>query len=110
LVLEHCAVAFGGRRDPPLRILEVGCGSGAVSVALLRSLPRSTTATCLDVDPAAVALTTDNARRFRVHPRLTVLLCAAAEFVGGPFDIVVSNPPCTWVCVQKRCECVSVSV
>lgn len=91
LVVDHCRRSF--ESSQALKVLEVGCGSGAVSIALLRSLDRAT-ATCIDVDPAAVALTQENALRFKVQDRLRVVQCPAAHFRDPTtFDIVVSNPP-----------------
>jgi methylase of polypeptide subunit release factors len=52
-----------GRQLPPPRLLDIGCGSGAISIALLKSIPGAT-ATAIDVDPAAVQLTTENADRW----------------------------------------------
>jgi release factor glutamine methyltransferase len=81
LVVDHCRRSF--ESSQALKVLEVGCGSGAVSIALLRSLDRAT-ATCIDVDPAAVALTQENALRFKVQDRLRVRKSWCARTPPGP--------------------------
>lgn len=57
MVIGHC------RSLPSPRVFEVGCGSGAVSIALLTSLPKATV-TAIDIDPAAVELTNRNAIKY----------------------------------------------
>lgn len=49
-------------RGRPLRILDVGCGSGAIGLALLHNCPRWT-AVAMDVDAHAIALSRHNAFR-----------------------------------------------
>lgn len=76
---EHC------------RILDIGVGSGCVSVALAKTLP---TATILGVDssPQALVLAQKNADRQGV----TVSLFEGSlfePFQGQRFDLIVSNPP-----------------
>ena len=63
-VIEHCRAHFGAARshDRPVRVLEVGCGSGAVSIALLKSLSTATV-TAIDIDPRAIDVTNHNAER-----------------------------------------------
>jgi methylase of polypeptide subunit release factors len=72
--------AEGGLR-PAFHGLEVGCGSGAISLALLAAEP-SLCMTALDLSPAAVALTQENAQKQGLNGRLRVLLCDAAAFDG----------------------------
>ena len=79
-------------------ILDVGCGSGAIGLALLHALPR---ARCvgLDVSEAAAALSLDNAARCGLAARYDALrlpggVKAYTELVPPPqFDLIVSNPP-----------------
>lgn len=87
--------------DRPIQCLEIGCGSGALSLALLRLNPLLHL-TAVDRNPEAVALTLENARRLRLEHRLVALNAELredgfqprirAEWCGR-FDVVVSNPP-----------------
>jgi len=86
------------RADPAPRLLEVGCGSGAISVAVLHWL-KQVSALAVDQSPAACQLTTENAARAGVSERLTVRAATLTEH-GLPdaatpagYDLVVSNPP-----------------
>lgn len=71
--------------------LELGCGSGAVSIALKKYLPAAR-AEALDLNPAACALTRENAARNGVD--LCVIEGDLFEMpLQGPFDLILSNPP-----------------
>ena len=50
-----------------MRFLEVGCGSGCISLALLKAMP-GCTATAIDVSDSAVELTRENALRSGAFP------------------------------------------
>ncbi|XP_018427926.1 PREDICTED: hemK methyltransferase family member 1 [Nanorana parkeri] len=95
LVLADCPQL---RQSPEPRILEVGCGSGAVSLALLQNLPQARVL-AVDKTKAAVDLTRDNAERLDLQHRIRILhhdiLSDPAEHLLalGPVDVLVSNPP-----------------
>ncbi len=74
-------------------ILDVGAGSGCVAVTLASELPRARVTTT-DISPAALAVTTANARRHGVLDRVQRIATdvAAGVDVHG-VDMVVSNPP-----------------
>ncbi|XP_063282691.1 MTRF1L release factor glutamine methyltransferase isoform X2 [Pelobates fuscus] len=80
------------------RILEVGCGSGAVSLALQRSLPQACVV-AIDKTEEAVNLTRNNAERYGLQNKIQVLqhdiLFDPPErlLTWGPIDVIVSNPP-----------------
>jgi release factor glutamine methyltransferase len=78
-------------RASPLRIIDLGVGSGAILLALLSELPH---ARGMGIDIAADTLDVarTNAQRLGLSDRADFILgdFAAAD---GSFDIVVSNPP-----------------
>jgi len=80
-------------RFPAPRIVDVGAGSGAISVTLAHHLPDARI-TAIDLSPAALAVARENARFNGVAGRIRFLhgdlLAPVAE---ERFDIVVSNPP-----------------
>ncbi|KAM5292589.1 MTRF1L release factor glutamine methyltransferase isoform 2-T2 [Ctenodactylus gundi] len=85
-------------QDGP-RILEVGCGSGAISLSLLTQLPESQII-AVDKEEAAITLTCENAQRLRLQDRIRVIpLDVTLEgswahlLPWGPMDLIVSNPP-----------------
>lgn len=70
------------------RVLDVGCGSGVLSIAAcLLGAARSE---AIDVDPAAVAATAANAAANGVADRLIVSATPVEELVGA-YDVVVAN-------------------
>ncbi|XP_062853056.1 MTRF1L release factor glutamine methyltransferase isoform X2 [Trichomycterus rosablanca] len=95
LVLEDLLVEQGKRT---LRCLEVGCGSGAISLSLLHSMSELK-AIALDQSKDAVGLTKENASRLGLQDRLEVhhldIMKDADLIVGdfSPVDVLVSNPP-----------------
>jgi ribosomal protein L11 methyltransferase len=70
------------------RLLDVGSGSGILSIAAARLGARSVVA--LDTDPLAVEATTANARRNRVG-RIITARAGTLPVAAEPFDLVAAN-------------------
>jgi release factor glutamine methyltransferase len=85
-------VVRGGLRMEKLRILDIGTGSGALLLALLRELPNAT-GTGTDISAGALDVARENAARNGVENRCTFVACDIASVVEGAFDLLVSNPP-----------------
>ena len=81
-----------GESDDSLRILELGVGSGAVVVSLLKSLP-SSFGLGVDIDSDCIELATKNAENHGVSERLDLKVHDASQPVGGHFDLIVGNLP-----------------
>jgi release factor glutamine methyltransferase len=79
-------------RRAPLRIADLGTGSGAILLALLSELPNATGIGC-DIAPDALATARDNAIALRLEERCDFVLSDFTAALKGPFDLVVSNPP-----------------
>ena len=75
-----------------LRVLDVGCGSGAISVALARNFPFSRV-TGLDVSPEAIEIARGNAEALKANVSFVQADIFAWRGEPDSFDIVVSNPP-----------------
>lgn len=86
------AVTASSGRRRPLRILDIGTGSGALLLALLTELPDAT-GIGTDISEAALAVAAANAARLALDTRCTFVAANIAQGVEGPFDLVVSNPP-----------------
>lgn len=84
-----------GWQRRPIRILDIGTGSGCLLLTLLAELPLAT-GLATDVDAAALAVARRNAERLGVASRADFLCARSLEGVAGPFDLLVSNPP--YVC------------
>lgn len=94
-------------RDGTLRMLEVGCGTGAIALAVLKLCP-GLRATAIDIAEEAVAVTKENAVLQGLGDRIEVLHANARQWspASSPsptaasdsnpnsrFDILISNPP-----------------
>jgi release factor glutamine methyltransferase len=76
----------------PLRILDLGTGSGAIVVTLLAELPGAT-AVASDLSAAALAAAKGNAEALGVSGRASFVQANWFEGIEGRFDLIVSNPP-----------------
>jgi release factor glutamine methyltransferase len=91
------ADAEGGRQRP-LRILDLGTGTGCLLLTLLAELPHATGIGC-DISAEAVATAASNARRLGVADRSEFVVADmlspgfGSPGFGGPFDLIISNPP-----------------
>ena len=81
-----------GWMSRPIRILDVGTGSGCLLLTLLCELPQ---AAGLGTDISAAALDTAslNAGRLGLDRRVTWLRADGLESIAGPFHMLVANPP-----------------
>jgi SAM-dependent methyltransferase len=76
------------RSAPPARVLDLGCGLGASSVALARAYPRAQVLG-VDLDEASVAEARAQAAEEGVADRVTFVVGDAAQVAAeGPFELV----------------------
>jgi release factor glutamine methyltransferase len=81
-----------GDLDRPLRIADLGTGTGAILLALLSELPAAQ-GFGTDISQAALQTAGANAARAGLSDRATFIACDYASGLIGPFDLIVSNPP-----------------
>ncbi len=85
-------VAREGWQREPLRLLDVGTGSGCLIVTLLCELPNAT-GIGTDISTAALQVAHANAVRLGVENRTQFLQADALEMETGPVHLMVTNPP-----------------
>lgn len=90
LALPHVRAAAA--RHGECRILDLGTGTGAVALALLKEEPRAA-ALATDISPDALATAAANADMTGMAIRFRALRSDWFEAVEGRFHLVVSNPP-----------------
>jgi 16S rRNA (guanine1207-N2)-methyltransferase len=76
---------------PGLRLLDAGCGYGAIGIAAARA--GAAHVDLLDVNMLAVAAARENVGRLGLAERATVRPSDALEAGTGPYDLIASNPP-----------------
>jgi release factor glutamine methyltransferase len=86
------ASAQVGGSTRPLRIAEVGTGSGCIALALAKELPDAEIQ-ATDVSAAALEIARANAARHQLEHRLHFIRADLLANLSPPFDLVVSNPP-----------------
>jgi release factor glutamine methyltransferase len=87
ILVEEALRVAGGHR-----VLDVGTGSGAVAVALAHEWSDAEVL-ALDICPDALAIAKENALRNAVEARIRFVEGDLEHLPGGPFDLIVSNPP-----------------
>lgn len=80
------------------RVLEVGCGTGCISLSLAWERRGHVTCTATDIEPRAIDLATNNRDALgltsdEVTFSLTNLVSSIPREEWGTFDVLVSNPP-----------------
>ncbi|WP_375644643.1 peptide chain release factor N(5)-glutamine methyltransferase [Bartonella sp. MR100HLJHH] len=74
------------------RFLDMGTGSGAIAITLLKQIPQSY-AVAVDISEDALKTAKKNAKNAEVAHRFTPLLSDWFDAVADRFDFIVSNPP-----------------
>ncbi len=95
LVIEALDVAKASEiKDRPLRIADVGTGSGVIAVTLAKHLPEAEFV-AVDQSEAALEIAKWNAEKHEVHDRIEFHQSDLLSAVETPkqFDIICTNPP-----------------
>jgi release factor glutamine methyltransferase len=82
------------RRGRPLRIADIGTGSGAVALALAQHV-RTARIYATDVSAEALQVAEANCARYRLQERVMLLQGELLTPLPEPVDMLVSNPPYT---------------
>jgi release factor glutamine methyltransferase len=90
--LVEAVLAAAAAGQPARRLLDLGTGSGCLLLALLNELPRAWGAG-LDRSFDALAAARANAKALGMAERTAFLQGNWCDALGGPWDIIVSNPP-----------------
>jgi release factor glutamine methyltransferase len=81
-------------KTPPLRILDLGTGSGAIALALAKAYDTAAV-TAVDASEDALALAAENAKALGLADRVNFLRSNWYEALQAdePYDLIVANPP-----------------
>ncbi len=84
----------GQKNSPndPMRIIDVGTGSGCIALALAKELPGALI-DATDISAEALEIARANAARHQLESRICFHEADLLEGIDGFFDLIVSNPP-----------------
>jgi release factor glutamine methyltransferase len=91
-IVEAALSILNDRRDEPLRILDLGVGSGALLCSLLIEFMNAS-GLGMDLSADAANLTLSNLQACGLAERAEIQVGDWATALDGPFDLIVSNPP-----------------
>jgi ubiquinone/menaquinone biosynthesis C-methylase UbiE len=90
--IERVRAAIAARLRPGSRVLDLGCGTGALAVQLAR---KGCQVTGVDISPAMLAQAAQRVRQAGLEEQITLRQLAAVNldtaFDDGSFDVVVST-------------------
>lgn len=92
LVIHSLALIQNHKYKKPVRVLEIGVGSGAISVSvLLKNSDTEVTAT--DISEAALDLALENGKEHKVLDRFSLVQEGLWWTLDKKFDHIICNPP-----------------
>ena len=92
ILVEKCISIFN---DKACTIADIGCGSGAIVVAMAANLPNSHIY-ATDISDTALEVSAENSTKFNLNDKVTFIkgnLLEPFKALGIKFDAIVSNPP-----------------
>jgi len=95
---EEVAIVLNSFSSRPLRVLDIGTGSGCIAITLAARFPHASV-TAIDISSEAIAVATRNAERIEKN---NIIFFTRDVFNDdflegivndGKFDVIISNPP-----------------
>lgn len=90
--LIQMACAFFSATTPPLKIVDLGTGTGCLLISLLQEFPQSL-GWGIDCSEGALSVARQNAVAHDVAQRCHFIKCNWLEGIEATFDLIVANPP-----------------
>ncbi|MDP3013661.1 MAG: peptide chain release factor N(5)-glutamine methyltransferase, partial [Candidatus Subteraquimicrobiales bacterium] len=95
LLVEH-VLKIASSYPPPLKIVDVGTGSGAIALSLAYELPEAIVY-ALDISKEALKIASENAQNYNLNDKVffveSDLFSNLKNVLNCPVDVIVSNPP-----------------
>lgn len=90
LMLENLDEFLEGKEDKPLRVLDMGCGSGILAIAVAKLCPKASIL-AVDIDGLALSATYENAERNKVLSQVKIAKEVPEEERDKKFDLILAN-------------------
>jgi release factor glutamine methyltransferase len=87
-----CELITQHMRWTPERILEIGTGCGAISIALAHLYPDALIF-ATDISERALENAKQNVRELALQSRINIVRCNMYHAIDSEFDLIVANPP-----------------
>ncbi|MCF6321611.1 MAG: peptide chain release factor N(5)-glutamine methyltransferase [Rhizobiaceae bacterium] len=78
--------------NKPLKILDIGTGTGIIIISLLDQMPNAT-GIATDISAEAIMVAKENAVLNKVEARISFVVTDWSGGIEQKFDVIVSNPP-----------------
>jgi len=93
-LIEVVHESVGAAKKEDFRFLDLGCGSGAIGMAILRLYPKALATFC-DISETALKMTQENLKKYQLEQRARIV---ASDLFQGfheseKWDMIISNPP-----------------
>jgi len=90
LMLENIDEFLEGKEDKSLRVLDMGCGSGILAIAVAKLCPKASIL-AVDIDELALSATYENAERNKVLSQMKIAKEVPEEERYKKFDLILAN-------------------
>jgi len=90
LMLENLDEFLEGKEDKSLRVLDMGCGSGILAIAVAKLCPKASIL-AVDIDELALSATYENAERNKVLSQVKIAKEVPEEERDKKFDLILAN-------------------
>jgi release factor glutamine methyltransferase len=90
--LVEAVLAWAVTQPQPLRLADIGTGSGAIAIAIAANLPTAEII-ATDISPAALEVARENAAHLGFSDRIRFEQADLLGTLATPLDAIVSNPP-----------------
>lgn len=90
-LIEQALKLFPDKQSP-LRILDLGTGTGCLLLTLLSQFPQAT-GIGVDIHPPALAIAKENSINLGLEKRTRFVLQCWAQGIDEQFDLIITNPP-----------------
>ena len=98
-LIDWVLTETAGYQNDPLRVLDIGTGSGAIAIALKKNRP-NWQVTASDISDGALKVAEKNACRLQTS--ITFIQSDLFQNLTGSFDLIVSNPP--YIAISEKSE------